>query len=303
MEKTDRQSKPPTMTAAPESTATPTPKNHVWGFENDAPGQINFEPDLSAETATGSVQFSYETASGQGYYYTKDHLGSVREMCDSSGNIVSRLSYDPYGRMTVVSGTNLPTKQFTGDYYHASSGLNLTLYRAYDANTGRWNSRDPLGNQSFALTPSAEGARIIPNTGIYLSINQKLMGVDAETGQGPNLYGYVGEQPLRYTDRLGLYRDCDAELLACYRSCLKKRAPWPWENSDQSPAANRNGRQRYCDSVCMPAYMACKASNGAERVCQAGKDLASPGTCVVIGGVTIIIVVQPETAPVLAPAL
>ena len=45
------------------------------------------------------------------YYYTRDHLGSVREMLNSSGSIVSRLSYDPYGKMTVVSGTNLPTKQ------------------------------------------------------------------------------------------------------------------------------------------------------------------------------------------------
>jgi RHS repeat-associated protein len=38
----------------------------------------------------------------------------------------------------------LATFQYTGDYYHATSGLNFTMYRAYDANTGRWLSRDPI---------------------------------------------------------------------------------------------------------------------------------------------------------------
>jgi len=39
------------------------------------------------------------------YYYTSDHEGSTREMCNSSGAIVARYSYDPYGRVTLVSGT------------------------------------------------------------------------------------------------------------------------------------------------------------------------------------------------------
>ena len=44
-----------------------------------------------------------------GYYYTRDHLGSVREMVNSSGTIVARYSYDPYGNTTLVSGTNIAT--------------------------------------------------------------------------------------------------------------------------------------------------------------------------------------------------
>ncbi len=79
-----------------------------------------------------------------GYYYMRDHLGSVREMLDSSGTIVARYSYDPYGRVTLVSGSNLATMQYTGDYVHQTSGLNLAKYRAYDASTGRWLSRDPI---------------------------------------------------------------------------------------------------------------------------------------------------------------
>ena len=103
------------------------------------------------------------------YYYTRDHLGSVREMCNSSGAIVARYSYDPYGRATLVSGTNLSTFQYAGYYTHQPSGLNLTRYRAYDPNTGHWLSRDPI----------------------------------AERG-GINLYDYCHDDPDNYIDSLGL---------------------------------------------------------------------------------------------------
>ena len=152
--------------------ATPTPKNRVWNFFGSPLGRPGVEPDLSAETATGSVQFSYENASGRAYYYTRDHLRNVREMVNSSGTIVARYSYDPYGRATLVSGTNIATFQYTGGYYHSASGLNLTLNRAYDAGTGRWLSRDPLP--------------------------------DVEMDQGANIYEYAADDPIRYFDELGL---------------------------------------------------------------------------------------------------
>jgi RHS repeat-associated protein len=103
------------------------------------------------------------------YYYTWDHLGSTREMLNSSGTIVARYSYDPYGLTTLVSGTNLATFQFTDDYNHAVSQLYLTKFRAYDPDTGRWLSRDPI----------------------------------AENG-GLNLYGYVHNKPINFYDLSGL---------------------------------------------------------------------------------------------------
>jgi RHS repeat-associated protein len=115
---------------------------------------------------------------GISYYYTRDHLGSVREMMNSSGTIVARYSYDPYGRETLVSGTNLATFQYADYYAHQPSGLYLTRAgsggstgRAYDPNTGRWLSRDPIRN--------------------------------AET-YGGGLYDYVNNQPIALLDPLGL---------------------------------------------------------------------------------------------------
>src|SRR6266516_3028270 len=38
------------------------------------------------------------------YYYTKDHLGSIREMTDGNGVVHARYDYDPRGRLTKVQG-------------------------------------------------------------------------------------------------------------------------------------------------------------------------------------------------------
>ena len=103
------------------------------------------------------------------YFYTQDHLGSIREMIDASGTIQARYSYDPYGRTTLVSGTNLATFQYAGMYMHQTSGLYLTMFRAYDPNTARWLARDPLGERASL-----------------------------------NLYSYVYSDPINMVDPLGL---------------------------------------------------------------------------------------------------
>jgi RHS repeat-associated protein len=84
-----------------------------------------------------------EKVSGTNYFYSKDHLGSVREMTDGSGNIQAEYSYDPYGQATLVQGSNLADFQYAGYYLHQGSGLNQTMFREYSPDLGRWLSRDP----------------------------------------------------------------------------------------------------------------------------------------------------------------
>ena len=113
-----------------------------------------------------------QTANGAttAYFYTRDKLASVREMTDSSGNVVASYDYDPWGRANKLSGSTIDAAfGYAGYYVHAPSGLYLTQYRAYDPNFGRWVSRDPIG----------------------------------EAG-GVNLYAYADNDPVNVTDPLGL---------------------------------------------------------------------------------------------------
>jgi RHS repeat-associated protein len=111
-----------------------------------------------------------EQIAGANYYFAKDHLGSVREMTDSTGAIRARYDYDPYGRITKVSGDLESDFGFTGFYRHQATGLNLTITRAYDADLGRWTSRDTI----------------------------------SELG-GVNLYTYVGNGPINRIDKDGRF--------------------------------------------------------------------------------------------------
>ena len=105
----------------------------------------------------------------QNYFTSRDHLGSIREVVDNTGTLVTRYSYDPFGRNTKSSGTVDSDMLYTGHYYHEKSSLSLAPYRAYVAELGRWLSRDPIG----------------------------------EAG-GINLYGYVSNNPMNFWDPLGL---------------------------------------------------------------------------------------------------
>jgi RHS repeat-associated protein len=107
------------------------------------------------------------------YYYSFDHLGSVREMLDGGGSVRARYDYNPFGRRTRTAGDLDADFGFTGHFYHASSGLHLALYRAYDADLGRWLNRDPL-----------------------------------EESQQLNLFSYAANDPVNRFDPLGLADIC-----------------------------------------------------------------------------------------------
>ena len=79
----------------------------------------------------------------QPYYYGPDQIGSVRRVFASAASAPA-YSYDPYGN--ALQGTApLTDFNYAGMFYNADSGLYLTQYRVYDPVSGRWLSRDPIG--------------------------------------------------------------------------------------------------------------------------------------------------------------
>ncbi|MEW6735316.1 MAG: RHS repeat-associated core domain-containing protein [Acidobacteriota bacterium] len=132
-------------------------------------GEICEERDASGSTVTKRYFLQGVQEGMSAYFYTKDHLGSIRELTDSSQTIRAQYSYDPFGRITKLNGDKDADFRYTGHYYHVTSVLQLTRYRAYDANLGRWISRDPI-----------------------------------KEGDGLNLYAYVHNTPINSDDPYGL---------------------------------------------------------------------------------------------------
>jgi RHS repeat-associated protein len=103
------------------------------------------------------------------YYYHYDGLGSVTEITDDTGAIVENYTYDPYGTPSLTISTINNRYRFTGREYDEESGLYHYRARAYSPAIGRFMQRDPIG----------------------------ILG-------GINLYAYVGNRPINYTDAYGL---------------------------------------------------------------------------------------------------
>ena len=109
---------------------------------------------------------------GMTLYSVEDHLGSVRDVTDSTGTLRARYDYDPFGRRTKISGDVDVDFGFTGHFFHATSTLHLAPQRQYDSSLGRWISEDPKA--------------------------------DSTRTEGPNRYLYVSNDPIAFRDPLGL---------------------------------------------------------------------------------------------------
>ena len=106
---------------------------------------------------------------GQNYSYLYDGKGNVSALLDSSQNVVATYTYDTFGNLMSKTGSLNQPFQFSTKPYDEKTGLSYYGFRFYSPALGRWMTRDPLG----------------------------------EVG-GINLYEFVGSDPVRYVDPLGL---------------------------------------------------------------------------------------------------
>ncbi len=177
-----------------------TTKQFVW-VGNQVAEERDANNNVTKRFYRQGVQLTQPTTLN--LYYSRDHLGSVRELTDSIGAVRARYDYDPYGNRTKVSGDLDADFGFTGYYYHQASGLNLAPYRGYDPAVGRWLNRDPIGeaggnnlysyvlnNPVLLVDPFGLDA-ILTLQGVYLgnAVNSSEFGGGRERGHMPSAYG------------------------------------------------------------------------------------------------------------------
>jgi len=89
---------------------------------------------------------AYLVDNGTTYKIITDHLGSVRLVVDASnGNIIQRIDYDAWGMITNDTNPGFQSFAYGGGQLDQHTALTQYGLREYDANTGRWTSKDPIG--------------------------------------------------------------------------------------------------------------------------------------------------------------
>ncbi|WP_169787093.1 RHS repeat-associated core domain-containing protein [Hyalangium minutum] len=122
--------------------------------------------------ATQGHSPDYMVKGGTTYRIISDHLGSPRLVVDiANGNVAQRLDYDVWGNVLADSNPGFQPFGFAGGLYDRDTKLTRFGARDYDAETGRWTTKDPI---RFA-------------------------------GGDTNFYVYVANQPHMHVDPSGLF--------------------------------------------------------------------------------------------------
>ncbi len=145
---------------------------------------LNLQPSTPFPPSTSFVSF--------------DGNGNVVALFNAAnGSETARYEYGPFGE--VILGTGLMSRanpfRFSTKYQDDETDLVYYGYRYYNASTGRWISRDPMGEKG-----------------------------------GPNLYAFAGQNPLSKHDFLGLLTD-EQVAGSCSCECLSVAVTYqPGEN-------------------------------------------------------------------------
>jgi RHS repeat-associated protein len=110
-------------------------------------GQLTPVAELdSAGNIVARFAGNYMIKGGATYQFITDHLGSVRLVVDvATGTVMQRLDYDEYGNVSYDSNPDFTPFGFCGGLYDNQTKLTRFGARDYDAETGRWTAKDPIG--------------------------------------------------------------------------------------------------------------------------------------------------------------
>jgi len=107
-------------------------------FETDQSGNITTEYFLAQDNPIMSLKDKVLS------YLLYDVLGNMTTSLDEQGNILGTYSYEPYGKCWNAANDPLNNQRFTGKELDEESGLHYFGARYYDADVGRFISRDPI---------------------------------------------------------------------------------------------------------------------------------------------------------------
>jgi RHS repeat-associated protein len=103
------------------------------------------------------------------YFFQTDHLNSVTELTDENEQVQNEYRYKAFGEALQAVEQVQNEYRFTARRWDGVDGIQFNRFRHYQSEFGRWNQWDVI-----------------------------------RYGDGANMYGYVGNNPVGYIDSLGL---------------------------------------------------------------------------------------------------
>jgi len=129
---------------------------HYWNFCPLACKIAHYLPTILMEMTDNTILKTYIYANGQvlcqhdgdhsapRYFYIHDRLGSVRQMLDTSANVVKYYTYEPFGEVLEEGGTLTNYMMFTGQYFDTEIDQYYLRARQYDPHIALFTARDPI---------------------------------------------------------------------------------------------------------------------------------------------------------------
>ncbi len=156
----------------------------------------------------GGARIARRDSSSNVDYYFADHLGSAHVVTNAAGTIQDDSDFYPYGGERSYTSSSGNTRKFTGKERDAESGLDEMGARYFGSSLGRFMTTDPIYIEMGRL------------------VNPQML----------NLYTYVTNNPLNFTDPSGL--DVRLQCQSGDSKCSKKTV-----NGLKDDLNNRKGHQ------------------------------------------------------------
>jgi RHS repeat-associated protein len=174
-------------TARSETTTFLWDGNHIVGEYSSSKTNVY--------TWGNNDQLVSASLNGTNVFYAHDGNKNVTDLADVGGDVIAHYEFDPFGNTVVKTGELADENpfRFSNEYYDPETGFVAYMRRYLNAVAGAWLNRDPFGQKN---------------------------GVDPESLlEGPNIYAFVGNNPVNDFDMHGLYTLNDAKNSICERKC------------------------------------------------------------------------------------